>query len=98
MIAGNGHVRADRGVPWYLRRARRTARWRCHAVELDGSGNAPADYVQTGPDGAPTADFVWLTPRAERPDPCEQMRRMFQQIAVAAISGRWQVSRRTGSS
>ena len=79
LIAGNGHVRADRGVPWYLRRrAPDSETVVVMLVELDGSGKAPAAYVQTGPDGAPTADFVWLTPRAERPDPCEQMRRMFQ--------------------
>jgi len=80
LIAGNGHVRADRGVPWYLRaRAPEASAAVVMHVELDGSGAEPADYVQRGPDGAPLADFVWLTPRAERPDPCEQMRQMMQQ-------------------
>jgi uncharacterized iron-regulated protein len=80
LIAGNGHVRADRGVPWYLRaRLPEASRAVVMHVELDGSGKAPADYVQRGPDDAPLADFVWLTPRAERPDPCEQMRQMMQQ-------------------
>jgi len=79
LIAGNGHVRADRGVPWYLRRR---APDRGLAVvmpmELHEAGVAPADYAETGPDGAPLADFLWLTPRAERPNPCEQMRQMFE--------------------
>jgi len=80
LIAGNGHVRADRGVPWYLRaRAPEASTAVVMHVELDGSGKSPADYVQRGPDDAPLADFVWLTPRAERPDPCEQMRQMMQQ-------------------
>jgi len=80
LIAGNGHVRADRGVPWYLRRrAPDSGVAVIMLVELNENGAAAADYVQTGPDGAPLADFIWLTPRAERPDPCEQMRQMMQQ-------------------
>jgi len=79
LIAGNGHVRADRGVPWYLRRRAPDGDVAVvMLVELDGSGKPPAGYAETGPDGAPIADFFWLTPRAERPDPCEQMRQMFQ--------------------
>ncbi|RIA55480.1 ChaN family lipoprotein [Dichotomicrobium thermohalophilum] len=80
LIAGNGHVRADRGVPWYLRRRAPESDVAVVAlVELDGERAAPRDYVETGPDGTPIADFFWLTPRAERPDPCEQMRQMMQQ-------------------
>ncbi len=80
LIAGNGHVRADRGVPWYLRRRAPDSRVAVVSpIELDGSGTSPGDYVKRGPDGEPLADFVWLTPRAERPDPCEQMRQMMQQ-------------------
>jgi len=79
LIAGNGHVRADRGVPWYLRRrAPDNGVAVLMLVELNARGDAPGDYVETGPNGAPLADFIWLTPRAERPDPCEQMRRMFE--------------------
>lgn len=78
LIAGNGHVRADRGVPWYLRqRAPEASVAVVMHVELDGTGKAPAEYVEREPDGAALADFVWLTPRAERPDPCEQMREYF---------------------
>ncbi len=79
LIAGNGHVRADRGVPWYLRRRAPDSRVAVvMQVELDGSGKAPGDHVARGPDGEPVADFVWLTPRAERPDQCEQMREYFR--------------------
>ncbi len=80
LIAGNGHVRADRGVPWYLRRRAADSEVAVvMLVELNDGGLVPGDYVDAGPDGAPIADFVWLTPRAERPDPCEQMRQMMQQ-------------------
>lgn len=79
LIAGNGHVRADRGVPWYLRRRVPESRVAVvMAVELEDADKTPGDYVERGPDGAPVADFVWLTPRAERPDPCEQMRQHLQ--------------------
>lgn len=79
LISGNGHARADRGVPWYLRRRAPDSEVAVVAlVELDGEGTAPRDYVETGPEGAPIADFFWLTPRAERADPCEQMRAYFE--------------------
>ena len=29
-------------------------------------------------DGKPTADFILFTPKAERPDPCDEMRQMMQ--------------------
>ena len=75
LLAGNGHVRTDRGVPWHLRR---------HApgkpivavmlIEVeDGKIDAPA-YVPRDPDGRPAADVIVFTPRAAREDPCEQMR------------------------
>jgi len=79
LIAGNGHVRADRGVPWYLRQRAPDSRVAVVTpIELDGTDKGPDDYIERGPDGEPVADFVWLTPRAERPDPCEQMREYFR--------------------
>lgn len=80
LIAGNGHVRADRGVPWYLRRRVPESRAAVvMLVELNDSATSAADYVERGPDGAPVADYVWLTPRAQRPDPCAEMRQQMQQ-------------------
>ncbi len=79
LIAGNGHVRTDRGVPWYLRQRAPDSRMAVvMPIELDGTDNAPSDYIERGPDGEPVADFIWLTPRAERPDPCKQMREYFR--------------------
>ena len=80
LLAGNGHVRKDRGVPWYL--ARRTpppAVLVVSLVEVQDDRTEPGDYVERGPEGAPTADLVVLTPRAARPDPCDEMRRAFGQ-------------------
>jgi len=76
LLAGNGHVRTDRGVPWYLRRLapqRKVASVLLLEVE-DGKLDAPA-YVPKAPDGAWATDYVLFTPRHTRPDPCEAMRR-----------------------
>jgi len=75
LLAGNGHVRTDRGVPWYLRRLapqRKMASVMLLEVE-DGKTDASA-YVPRSPDGAWAADYVVFTPRHARPDPCEKMR------------------------
>lgn len=63
LIAGAGHVRSDRGVPWYLRRLRPAARIASLAflearegLELPGTGLP--------------FDFVWLTEATREEDPC----------------------------
>ncbi|MFZ4809279.1 MAG: ChaN family lipoprotein [Hyphomicrobiaceae bacterium] len=78
LLAGNGHVRKDRGVPWYLaRRHPPVPALVVSLVELQDDRTDLGDYVERGPEGTPTADIVVLTPRAARPDPCEEMRRAF---------------------
>ena len=78
LLAGNGHVRKDRGVPWYLaRRSPPLQMLVVSLVELHDDRIEPGDYVERGPEGIPTADIIVLTPRAARPDPCEEMRRAF---------------------
>lgn len=79
LLTGNGHARRDRGVPFHL--ARIAPDRRIVVVELVEVDPARADargYEERGTDGTPTADFILFTPRAERPDPCEEMRRMMQ--------------------
>lgn len=83
LIAGNGHVRVDRGVPWYLRyRLKRagldSTRRKVIAVmmvEVHAGERSPEGLVQKGPDGRFAADYVWFTPRKRREDPCEQLRK-----------------------
>lgn len=62
LIAGNGHVRSDLGVPHYLRAA----------------GVAPRDIVAVGfveeGDAAMPFDLQGATPRVPRPDPCAAFR------------------------
>ena len=63
LIAGNGHVRNDRGVPWYLARLRPTARvLSVGLIEVQ-------DEVATVPADLPY-DYVWFTPRVDDADPC----------------------------
>ena len=83
LFAGNGHVRSDRGVPWHLARmaselkvARKTLAIAFLEVE-DGTVD-PVAYVPRDPAGRPAVDYVVLTPRTERPDPCDAMRAQFK--------------------
>jgi uncharacterized iron-regulated protein len=76
LIAGNGHVRADRGVPWHIRqRAPVTPVTTVLFIEVLSGRTEPADYVARDPEGRPAADFIVFTPRAEREDPCEALRK-----------------------
>jgi uncharacterized iron-regulated protein len=61
LIAGNGHVRKDRGVPWYLARLRPGARSVSIALlEVQ-------DDMLKAPTGLPY-DYVWLTPQVDDGD------------------------------
>jgi uncharacterized iron-regulated protein len=65
LIAGNGHVRSDIGVPHYLR-----------AAGVPDRGIAAVAYLEEGDDTQPGRfDLVRRTPRAERADPCQALRR-----------------------
>jgi uncharacterized iron-regulated protein len=78
LLAGNGHVRADRGVPHHLRRGP-TGR-RIVAVlllEVEEGVSEPAAYMPRDPAGGPAADLILLTPRIARNDPCVEMREQF---------------------
>ena len=75
LLAGNGHIRSDRGVPWYLRRlapSRKVVSVMLLEVE-DGKADG-SSYVPRAPDGVWAANYVLFTPRHVRPDPCEEMR------------------------
>jgi uncharacterized iron-regulated protein len=72
LIAGNGHVRRDRGVPWHL--------WQQGAeggivsvgmAEVRSSWREAGDVVR---EHGGEFDFVWVTPEWDRSDPCAEMR------------------------
>lgn len=67
LLAGNGHVRRDVGVPAYL-----TANTQVVSVALLELGSE----VEVG-----AYDIVRFTPRLKRPDPCEGLRERFGKAA-----------------
>jgi uncharacterized iron-regulated protein len=76
LLAGNGHVRKDRGVPWHLRQRAPTREViSVMLLEVESGKSDPSSYVWRDPYGKPAADYVLFTPRHDRPDPCEKMRR-----------------------
>ncbi len=68
LLAGNGHVRRDHGVPAHLRGAQPGARILSIGFVEAGSGAGGADF-----------DAVETVAPAERPDPCAQLRERFGQ-------------------
>ncbi|MBL1275137.1 MAG: ChaN family lipoprotein [Ectothiorhodospiraceae bacterium] len=74
LIAGSGHVRNDRGVPVYLPQADGkkivTIAW----VEVQLEMRDVASYADYWGSQQLPFDYVWFTPRVDRPDPCVQFR------------------------
>ena len=66
LLAGNGHVRTDLGVPLHLRDSARSAK-----IFAVGLLEAPASPDQG------RFDAVRITEAQERPDPCESLRKRF---------------------
>ena len=79
LIAGNGHVRKDRGVPLYLTQGDPDA---LHAslmiIEVDKDTSNPEGLLPKDGAGKPVADFVWFTPGKKRGDPCKNMAKHFK--------------------
>jgi uncharacterized iron-regulated protein len=77
LIAGNGHVRTDRGVPWYLARLKPAARTlSIGLLEVeDDVRHPPADLPY---------DYVWFTLRPDhRQDPCAEHEVDLQRLRVS---------------
>jgi uncharacterized iron-regulated protein len=71
LIAGTGHVRADWGVPWHLRRLAPDARIvSIGLVEVVADETDPGAYAAASA-GALPFDFIWFAPRVDDDDPCE---------------------------
>lgn len=75
LIAGNGHVRRDIGVPLYLREARPSESiLSIGLLEVESGVTDPAEYLAGSAGGEAQYDFVWFSPRWDRPDPCEKLK------------------------
>ncbi|MDX2289310.1 MAG: ChaN family lipoprotein [Hyphomicrobiaceae bacterium] len=85
LIAGNGHVRRDRGVPAYLvqRGVPHDQVVAVAHIEVEPGREDAAEYIPRNPAGEAAVDYVVFTPRVERPDPCEQMRAAMQKRKAA---------------
>lgn len=71
LITGNGHVRRDLAVPLYLHAAvSGVTLCAVGILEVEAGADEPRDYLKTATAGVLPFDFVWFTPRWERPDPC----------------------------
>lgn len=76
LVAGSGHARNDWGVPKYILQAQPDAKVVSLAwLEVASEANAVADYAQRWGNGTLPFDYVWFTPRNDRPDPCEAFRK-----------------------
>lgn len=75
LIAGNGHLRTDRGVPWQLGRQGYRGRILTIApMEVQADRTDARDYgAAYGTREAPF-DYLWFTPRQRREDPCAALR------------------------
>lgn len=78
LIAGNGHVRADLGVPVYLHApGLADADARSIGVgflEINDDDERAGDFPRRVIAANPGFDYVWLTPAIARPDPCAAFR------------------------
>ncbi|EFL89246.1 ChaN family lipoprotein [Ahrensia sp. R2A130] len=70
LIAGNGHVRRDRAVPFLTKRETIVIM----LMEVVDGRTSPEQYEVKTAQGEKLADFVIFTPRAKRDDPCQMMR------------------------
>jgi uncharacterized iron-regulated protein len=74
LIAGAGHVRTDRGVPFHLgRRVPDASLVSLAFLEVDAEAKAPAEYAARF-EGTLPFDYVWFTPRIDDTDPCARLR------------------------
>ena len=74
LIAGSGHTRTDRGVPWYLRhRDEKDSYVSIHFLGAVKGQNSIEELLEKDPSGNPTADYIWITPDVARKDPCQQI-------------------------
>jgi len=72
LIAGNGHVRLDQGVPRYLPKG--TSLLSVAFLETRPGETDPRDYAR-GAGGGVRYDFLWFTAPQPRPDPCEKLKK-----------------------
>jgi uncharacterized iron-regulated protein len=74
LIAGRGHARNDRAVPYFLKRAGSSATLSIAFIEVEDGREDPSTY------DTEAFDYVIFTPRASNEDPCEKFRKQLEQM------------------
>ncbi len=84
LLAGNGHVRRDIGAPRYLQPAELPAGAAdivsVAFIEASAEEMRARDFPLNLVDEHPGYDYVWFTPPAARPDPCEALKGRFRRL------------------
>ena len=84
LVAGAGHVRADYGIPVYIRAKAPDKRVISIAfLEVDRHKTEPQSYALPYPHGRLPFDYVWFTPRIDDEDPCEKFKSQFDRMKKA---------------
>jgi uncharacterized iron-regulated protein len=68
LIAGVGHVRADRGAPLYMKKRPLVIAF----VEVEPDLQRPEEYLDGLFATGASFDYIWFTTRATRADPCAE--------------------------
>jgi uncharacterized iron-regulated protein len=74
LVAGRGHARNDRAVPYFLDRAAAGDTLSIAFIEVDDRREDPSAY------DTEAFDYVIYTPRASDEDPCEKFRKQLEQM------------------
>lgn len=81
LIAGSGHTRRDRGVPYYLRQMKPDAKIiSVGFVEVDRETTTPSDYASIYNTDKLPFDLVRFTARYDTRDPCEKFKAQLQKM------------------
>ena len=79
LISGSGHIRTDRGAPMYLSSKDKSASITSIAwLEVDEETTDPKIYATPWGQETLPFDYVVFTPAADRPDPCEEMKKFME--------------------
>ena len=78
LIAGNGHARKDRGVPFYLPAVPGERLASLGILEVRQGLVRPAAYVHSRPDQP--FDYLWFTVRVDNEDPCQKFKQQLERM------------------
>jgi uncharacterized iron-regulated protein len=82
LVSGKGHSRLDRGAPSFIRQHKPGAKilsigW--HEVQTEQIN--PSDYAEIWHSESLPFSYAWFTPRVDRPDPCNEIKRFLEKKA-----------------